>query len=268
MIEWVKKTLLWLFPDLYYVLQRCVVRRNYNKKLLAFQTAIADKLYGNYPIEILSGPFKGMRYINEVGAGLFTPKWLGSYEEELHSVLHSAFKKNYVVILNVGAAEGYYAVGFAREFPDAAVFAFDVNSFTRRQAEKIAEINQAVNVTVSGRLTHRNLERLAATGKTLMICDIEGDEFLLLNPRRAPSLLKCDFLAEIHGFGGVPAPIVRSKIITLFQNTHHITEIRMATRDLIHYHRITENKLTRNELMDALNEHRGYPQTWLWMEIK
>ena len=268
MTAYIKKTLLRLFPGLYYVLQRYVVRRNYNKKILAFQTAIAAKLYGTHPIEVLSGPFKGMQYINEVGAGLFTPKWLGSYEEELHSILYLAFKKNYAVILNVGAAEGYYAVGFAREFPDAAVFTFDVNPFTRRQAGKIAEINHTANVTVGGRLTYKKLESLAVPGKTLMICDIEGDEFLLLDPRKAPGLFKCDFLAEIHGFGGVPAPIVRSKIIALFQNTHHITEIRMATRDLIHYHRITENKLPRNELMDALNEHRGYPQTWLWMEMK
>jgi hypothetical protein len=38
-------------------------------------------------------------------------KLLGTYESELHPVLHEILIKPYELIVDVGSAEGYYAIG-------------------------------------------------------------------------------------------------------------------------------------------------------------
>ena len=71
------------------------------KKLLAF---FEDKIVRN-------GFFKGMKYVTfkSAGSSLF-PKLLGSYEIELLPVFAGLQKNKYDDILDIGCAEGYYAV--------------------------------------------------------------------------------------------------------------------------------------------------------------
>src|SRR6478672_6897407 len=60
------------------------------------------------------GPFKGMKYpgVNSVGSALI-PKLLGSYERELHPLIDSICAGQYDQVVDIGCAEGYYAVGLA-----------------------------------------------------------------------------------------------------------------------------------------------------------
>ena len=56
------------------------------------------------------------------------PKLIGSYEEEVHPIIEEIIRRRYSIVVNIGCAEGYYAVGFALRIPDAIVYAFDVDT--------------------------------------------------------------------------------------------------------------------------------------------
>ena len=74
------------------------------------------------------GVFAGMSYPDGKSTGsVLVPKLLGSYEVELEPVWKSLFTSDYDTIVDVGCAEGYYAVGFARRRPASHIFAYDTN---------------------------------------------------------------------------------------------------------------------------------------------
>ena len=64
---------------------------------------------------VMSGPFGGMRL-----AGLpAAQELLGTYEHELFDTVHALARGPYRTVVNVGARNGYYAVGLARLMPNA-----------------------------------------------------------------------------------------------------------------------------------------------------
>src|SRR6185437_13753235 len=81
---------------------------------------VRPKLYGEKSIEVLNGPFKGLKFVGQSNIGVIIPKWVGSYESQLHPIIESVVSAgDYQTIIDVGAAEGYYSVGLAWRLPEA-----------------------------------------------------------------------------------------------------------------------------------------------------
>ena len=68
------------------------------------------------------GPFAGLQYpeLTAVGSALY-PKLLGSYQREIQGWIEEICAAGYSEIVDVGFAEGYYAVGLARRLPRAGL---------------------------------------------------------------------------------------------------------------------------------------------------
>src|SRR2546421_3493323 len=98
--------------------------------------AIHDSL--GRPQEILAGPFKGMRYLDAAG---HLPKVLGAFENELNGAIEQLCALGPDVILNIGSAEGFYAVGLARRLPQTKVIAYDIAKLPRYRLAKLARLN-------------------------------------------------------------------------------------------------------------------------------
>jgi hypothetical protein len=75
---------------------------------------------------VYSGPFKGIKWIPEDdnNAKFDIPKLLGIYERELSNCMERVCALNFSLIIDVGAAEGYYAVGLAARNPASKIVAF------------------------------------------------------------------------------------------------------------------------------------------------
>src|SRR5262245_41340678 len=73
-------------------------------------------------LSVQRGPFAGMVYPDHaaVGSTLY-PKLLGSYERELHQTVDDIVRLGYDTVVDIGAAEGYYAVGLAMKMPGTQV---------------------------------------------------------------------------------------------------------------------------------------------------
>ena len=178
------------------------VRKTHAQRHEQRQRRVFQLLYqeGESP-RVLNGPFAGMVYLNEPVWGSITPRWLGSYEGCLHPVIREIIAANHARVIDVGCAEGYYAVGFCRALPGADVFAFDMDPESRAQVLRLWELNgRPGQLTVGGLLDHAELERLARP-HALLMCDIEGGEMQLLDPARCEALKTMDVLVEVHHTG-------------------------------------------------------------------
>ena len=81
------------------------------------------------------GPFRGMRYeANRVAA---TQKLIGTYERELHPWFERVLAQRPTRFVDIGAADGYYAIGIARA--GVPVVAFEMSRIARRQLRELAK---------------------------------------------------------------------------------------------------------------------------------
>jgi hypothetical protein len=90
---------------------------------------------------VQAGPFRGLEYpdwgITHVD--LYAPKVLGSYELELHDAVETGIASEPSRVLNIGAAEGHYAVGLAMRVRTTHVVAFEAQTGQHALLAEIAE---------------------------------------------------------------------------------------------------------------------------------
>lgn len=176
-------------------------------------------------LRVRHGLFAGMQYPScEAYGSSFLPKLLGSYERELQPMLETLISnRGYRNVIDIGCAEGYYAVGLARAIPDAHIYAFDISETARKLCQRMADINGVGDrVSVNGWFDLAALNLLELTERTLLIADCEGYESQLFTRDVAQMLGTCDVIVELHDDISREAS---SRIETTFSRTHEITSI-------------------------------------------
>ncbi len=180
---------------------------------------------------VLRGPFAGLRYPTHAAVGsTYWPKILGSYESELAPTFEVLLKHDYVHIVDIGAAEGYYAVGLARRLPSAQVIAFEGNPVGRQLLEAMAALNHT-RVRVEGWCDTNALLALTpllGMGRALILCDAESAEYDLLDPIVVPMLSSCDLIVELHRRKNITDP--RAWMAERFGGTHTLSFVESEPR--------------------------------------
>jgi hypothetical protein len=214
---------------------------------------------------VRAGPFRGMRYVKKAIGSHLAPKLLGTHERELNPCIEEAVALSFQTIVNIGAAEGYYAVGLALRMPHAKIVAYEMSPVGRALVEELMELNGIRNtVTVKGKCTFKDLSGvLAESGPTLVLCDTEGYEAFLLDPLRIPQLRKCYVLVEVHDF------VIRGlsdEIRDRFADTHSIQHIWQQPRSRAEFPFTSMyTKLVPTLAEYALAEGRPEIMSWFWM---
>jgi 2-polyprenyl-3-methyl-5-hydroxy-6-metoxy-1,4-benzoquinol methylase len=228
---------------------------------------IRDALMSISPdLTVKHGPFKGMIYpeMKAVGSSL-VPKLLGSYEKELHPVLEKICSNDYCEIVDIGCAEGYYAVGLAMRIQTAKVFAYDTNNEAIYLCKQMALMNNVAERLVTGSFCDvTTLRSIPFTRKALIISDCEGYEKKLFTQEIVPSLAHHDLLIEVHDFIDIEiSSIIRQR----FQNTHLITAIQ-SIDDIVKAHSYCYEELDSYDLAfrrHLLAESRPSIMAWFYM---
>lgn len=179
---------------------------------------------------VQSGPFQGMLFRRAATGSLMGPRLLGCYEQELHDLVRASGK--YRRLINVGCAEGWYAVGFARLFPGMQVIAYDIAPAAREACAQLAELNG-----VRDRIEIRNEFNAAEMAEfdqpgTVVWMDVEGAEVPLLDSLGPTLGSKCDWVIETHPWqgGNTLDPVLRH-----FADTHDATIIEQQPRIFTDY---------------------------------
>ena len=268
MKTWLRRLAQIFSPGLFSWLRAYRFRRWVRSSFGPIQRLVRERFYSrNEAPFVLTGPFQGMLYIDETVWGLVPPKWLGEYEIELTDIIEEIIHHRYSRILNIGCAEGYYAVGLALRDRICEIFAFDIDPICRAQTRRLADLNQVADrIHVRGECKHDQLSDVIK-GNTLILSDIEGDEVILLDPAKVPALRYVDLLIEIHeqaGNGGKTD--AEALIIDRFGRSHTIERRVSVSRDAwIEQHKaLWHERVSRDEIAMAVNECRPSQQTWLW----
>lgn len=168
------------------------------------------------------GPFKGMKYIGfHPACKRVIPKILGSYESELHNSVIKLQNNTYSDIINVGCAEGYYAVGLARIIPNAKIWCYDTSKPIIDVCREMAQSNGVLNrfVLLNEFCTPDTLLNFKFSGRGLIICDCEGYEIELFTEENVKNLVNCDLIIELHDLVNSH---ISPTIERLFSKSHHL----------------------------------------------
>ncbi len=218
---------------------------------------------------VLNGNFKGMKYpgMRSRNSSLY-PKFLGSYELELQSVFEEIISKQYDQILDVGCAEGYYAVGLAMRIPKATVYAYDIEAESRDLTEKMAHLNGvAERVKIESSCTTQTLASFSFKGRSLIISDCEGYEKSLFTKDCLSNLKNTDLLIETHDFMDVT---ISTYLEELFSKTHDLEIIR-SLGDVIKAKTYKFKELDGLDIKARyrlLEEGRRFTDEWLYLKAR
>ncbi|MBA4189058.1 MAG: hypothetical protein C0467_13755 [Planctomycetaceae bacterium] len=202
------------------------------RRRLMFDRRQAELVRHLFPdLTVRHGPFAGVQYPKAVAVcSALLPKLLGSYERELHGALERACGRSYRVVVDVGCAEGYYAVGLAKRLPTTAIRAFDTDPAARSLCRAMAEANGVSGqVTIGEHCGPDQLREVVAGRQALVVCDCEGYELDLLTPAVVPALAASEILVETHEFAGDK---VADTLSGRFSATHKV-EVVASTDDAV-----------------------------------
>ena len=223
---------------------------------------VANTLTGRLGNVVAAGPFQGLNYAIPASEGSRSARLLGVYEASLTPVIETIIARAYPLVIDVGSAEGYYAVGLARRMPQSRVMARDENANAQRLCQDLARLNGVADrVTTGGRMEHADFD-LCTAQPTVIICDIEGAEGALLDPVRAPGLLAADILVECHD---TFSPGLADRLAVRFSLSHDVTRIGRQLDARLPDWMEEWSDLDR---LIALWEWRMGPTPWLWMTHK
>lgn len=172
------------------------------------------------------GLFDGMQYVSRSIGSEYYPKILGTYEKELIPVFEDLLRKPFETFIDIGAAEGYYAVGMALK-TDWNIIAFEADPTT--PLPELAELNQLesrIDLRIACDLGDLQ-DCLVEFPKALLLVDVETAEFSLLDPRFIPELRTTTIIVEVHdcflhGIG--------ERLKNRFASTHTIERIDAQKR--------------------------------------
>lgn len=234
--------------------RRRAIRRQVEQRLRAS---------GQYGDAVSFGPFQGLKYPPGWADSRFE-KIIGAYEAELHPLLQTICATPYTDIINIGAAEGYYAVGLARAIPTATVHAFELDSARCQMCQTMADLNGVSSrLRLLGAADIATLRLLEPRSRPLVVCDCEGAERELLNPSAIPWLANADILVEIHDF---KIPDISSTLRHRFAATHSLQVIPTAGLNYANYPILKQ--LSFPEIHAMVGEERAQLMEWFWFSAK
>lgn len=247
-----------IFADLYQNENQKKNKENYE--------AFKSKYLYLFSHGVRRGPFKGLKYpfLSAIYSAFFT-KVLGYYEMELHPVLEILKSKKYSTIHDVGCAEGYYAVGLAKMFPNSTLVAYDLDPLARERTIEMALANEVLigdRFVIKANCTTQELLELEPTNKHLIFSDCEGFESELFTKEVISHLSISDFIIEVHDF---VKPGLCDLLVGRFSQTHRI-DIIQSIHDLYRYRAIEDHELLKLELKDQIEllaEKRPTQMEWL-----
>lgn len=225
-------------------------------------TEAAERLLAGQAPTVQAGPFAGMTYppgrLGDIDAAV--AKLLGVYELEIAWVFERALRSNLCTFIDIGCADGYYAVGMAYASPTTTIFAYDLASSARSLCAETAAVSAVgERVRIGKRFAVNLLASLPVDG-ALVLCDIEGGEVELLDSAAAAALSSCVVVVEVHEDKW---PDAGTRLRNAFMATHDPLLVAQQPR------RVAPEPLSgwsASERSLALSEFRGGRLHWLVFE--
>jgi hypothetical protein len=213
--------------------------------------------------KVLQGPLARLDFIENSTEGCHIAKLLGCYEQPLLPYIQQAIETPYQQVINVGCAEGYYAVGMALKMANTQIMAYDLDPTAQSTCKQLAKKNNVLDRVTIGALFNVEDFQKFILSKTLVLCDIEGAERELLNPELAPALKKMDIIVESHE---VLIPGITQLLVNRFKESHQIILVEDNGQRQLDKMPAWFQRLAHLDQLIAVWEWRSGPTPWLVMK--
>ncbi len=202
---------------------KSAIDRARERRLMQRILPLNDEYVKRFGLHVRRGPFTGMELFTGPQLGHLIPKLVGNYERQIYPWLSEEWiAGDFELVIDVGCAEGFYAVGLARAMPNTVVHAYDTYEPVRRECERLAQLNGVEDRVVMGATcTPATLAAVEQT-KVALLSDCEGYEKILLDPEQAPNLRTWSIIVELHE---LVDPEITRTIARRFQESHEMEVI-------------------------------------------
>lgn len=226
---------------------------------------LSDRFMQEFDNTVRYGPFVGYRIPSSSHwGGLSRPAMmLGLYEKEVQDAL-SQLSKRWPILVDIGAADGFFAVGGVYSGLFHKAIAFEMSPSGRRVIQEAARLNDVLNrVEIKGKAERRFISDIDefAPEKSLIMMDIEGAEFDLLDNELIIELEKSAFIVEIHDFLIEDGTARLQKLIESMSRSHDVALVPTGARDLSKFPELQH--LSDNERWLLCSEGRTRLMRWL-----
>lgn len=224
---------------------------------------IQNTVIQNSGLTVCQGPLAGLAFIKQSTEGCHVAKLIGCYEQPLQPYIREAIEANYESIINIGCAEGYYAVGMARKLDETKTYAYDINGNAQQACMQLADENGVTDrVQVGAVFNHHDFQKFSGS-RTLVFCDIEGAESELLDPSLAPELKSMDIIVEAHE---VERPGIVQLLSSRFEDSHSISLVEDNGQRYLDPMPAWFMNFSHLDQLLAVWEWRSGPTPWLVMK--
>lgn len=242
-------------------------RRRFFEVALARKAELVSEISDSLDYTVQRGPFVGLRLPSEGAWSDYdiAAKLVGAYEQQLHECIEMLLGRRLAAVVNVGASEGYYILGFAMRKSDTRCFAYDIDVSATKILSEYAKLN-GVEVEILSKFDCEDPLRDLSLEKddcnVLFIYDCEGCEAGICEfPQEA--IERSLFLVELHDMF---EPGVTQRLVDSLSRTHSITLITETDRDFRDFPELHQLPILEKALI--LDEFRAEKMNWLFAEPK
>jgi len=230
---------------------------------------IISEIVGTEIAKVLTGPFTGMILDRNQTWGDydFLPKLLGTYELQIVEYLNKICSSGNMSMLNLGSADGYFALGALRAGWVDRCVCFETSEKSRRAILRLAKKNAlSKELVVNGKIDSKLFKHIVASNAfDIILCDIEGAEFSLFDSE-ALALLKRSFVViELHDSFN---PALKGEKTLLIENAERNFNIRLVRNTDSFLSIPIMNKFSDDYRLLAYSEGRPCEMEWLILEPK
>ncbi len=245
-------------------IQEVEYQRIFMQEIRRIRSEYGRMLYADSHGVVRRGIFAGLKLSAQTSWGHdMANMLLGAYEQEVQGILQRADVKRYDWFIDVGCANGYYAVGLALLSPSIHVAAYDISMRAQDVTRATGELNGVTDrLGVSGRCGASEMEAcLNNAARPLVMLDIEGGERELVDPAAIPAFSRADLIVECHDRGR--GDITRM-LTDRLKSTHRIEVIPREGRNPAAYPELADLPDLQSALI--LCEMRIRSSHWLWCQ--
>ncbi len=215
------------------------------------------------------GPFKGMKFSNQATWSRLDrgSMLLGIYEKEIQESL-SQVPASHNTFIDIGAADGYYAVGVLVGKLFVKTHCFEMNEASRNVIRINAELNHVDDrIAIDGAAEKDFWKILPA--KTLetsvVLIDIEGAEFDLMDNDFLDAFKASIIIVELHD-AQKDGPARVQELKTNAARFFTLTELKTGARDMSQFRELAT--LSDNDRWLLCSERRHKAGAWLRLDPK
>jgi hypothetical protein len=223
-----------------------------------------------YHLTVAYGPLKGMQLSDDTwwSSNDKITQLLGIYECHVMDQLINFSKDGSERFIDLGAADGYFAVGMAYGNFYDNIYAFEINKSGQDSIKSSADLNHcSEKICIRGKADATEISSILGDGiKTSILIDIEGFEYELLDDSLLNVLQNHFVICELHPWGAEGGYTLEKSLI---ERASRIFNVKIIQRDCYNPNCFDEFKnLTDEERLIAVGEGRGKNMNWLVLTPK